>query len=144
MEEIKEKQQPQQEKQKEKLASKQKGSLIASSIVCAVAVGIEIFAAVAFGCAFKENSDTSEALGTLISLIVLFPLWIMFGCTTSAFSVIFNLCMIKPLGKLWKVALIFAIASFVAVAVVAIEVILLGTGNDSPDTSALIALLNLI
>ena len=140
MEEIKEKKQPQQEK----LTGKQKGALIASSIVCAVAVGIEVFAAIAFGGAFKESSDASEAVGTALSLIILIPLWIMFGCTTSAFSVIFNLCMIKPLGKLWKFALIFAIASFIAVAVVAIEVILLGTGNDSPDTSALIALLNLI
>ena len=144
MEEVKEREQHETQTQKEKLTGKQKGALIASSIVCAVAVGIEIFAAIAFGGAFKESSDASEAVGTALSLIILIPLWIMFGCTTSAFSVIFNLCMIKPLGKLWNVALCYAIASSVAVAVVAIEVILLGTGNDSPDTSALIALLNLI
>ena len=140
MEETKPAEQP----QKEKLSGKQKGSLIASSIVCAVAIVIEIFAAIAFGGTFRESSDTSEALGTTFSLIILIPLWIMFGCTTSVFSVIFSLCMIKPLGKLWKVALVFAIASFIAVAAVAIEVIFLGTCNDSTDTSALIALLNLI
>ena len=121
----------------QKLTKKQKAALIAGTVVCVVAVAIEVFAAITFGDLFKnDNADAGESLGAALSLIVLMPAWIMFGCTTSAFSVIFNLCMMKPLGRLWKISLCYAIASFIAVSVVAIELVLLGNGGNPPDSSA--------
>lgn len=121
----------------QKLTKKQKAALIAGTIVCVVAVAIEVFAAITFGDLFKnDNADAGESLGAALSLIVLMPAWIMFGCTTSAFSVIFNLCMMKPLGRLWKISLCYAIVSFIAVSVVAIELVLLGNGGNPPDSSA--------
>lgn len=121
---------------KEKMTKKQKGLLIASCIITFIAFVINVFAAIIFGMATQNASSSDGNVGKAVMLIVFLPLWFIFGCTTAGISIIYNLCIITPLGKKWFIPLIFAVVVAILIVVVIIELFNINTSSSTEETSA--------
>lgn len=121
---------------KERMTKKQKGLLIASCIITFIALTINVFAAIVFGMATQATSSSDDNVGRAVMLIVFLPLWFIFGCTTGGISIIYNLCIIMPLGKKWFIPLIFAVVVAILLIVVIIELFNINTSSSTEETSA--------
>lgn len=89
----------------EGLSKKQIVLLTVCSVIFGIAFIVEIISAICFGDVLISSSKENNLAG--LSLVVLLPMWIIFGCTTSLASIIFSFAVIKPLGKLRFIPLIY-------------------------------------
>ena len=125
--------------EKERMTKKQTGLFIASCIITFIALVIEIYAAVIFGSTFASIEE--DTLGTAAVLVIFLPLWLMFGCTTSGIAIIYNLCVMRPLGKKWFIPLILAALVAVAVCVVIAQIFFINSSSSSEAAFALLGVL---